>query len=160
MKRLSHVLAALRSATMSLGTKTVKRVVPEIAAGLSKEGAMKLARLGAIFATAILVFGTPLMLKATSPDVIYYIDSNQNVDELRFNGSNWSTTNVTSATSATKASSTGGITGHLFGSSDNVWYIGKDQHVHELVYYGAPASWHTSDITSLAGATNANLNSP
>lgn len=112
------------------------------------------------FAIAFLLLAAPNVLRATSPDLVYYIDSTQNVEQLKFNGSSWSVTNVTYLTSATLPSQYGRLTGHLYGSSDNVWYVGTDSHVHELAYYGSPASWHASDVTVLAGGPNAQLNSP
>lgn len=161
MERLLHVSAALRSAAMSVGTVFGKLPRPAVGAGTARDGAKKLARLGTILATGILLLSTAHLLRATTyPDVIYYVDSNQNVEELRFNGSSWSVTNLMTATSATSASPYSRLTGHLYGSSDNVWYIGTDYHVHELAYYGSPASWHTSDLTSLSGGPNAVLYSP
>lgn len=112
-----------------------------------------------LVAAAIAFFGCPL-LRATSPDCIYYIDSNQNVDELRFNGSSWTLTNLMTATSATSAATESRLTAHLWSNSDNVWYVGTDSHIHELAYYGSPASWHTADVTSLASGPDADADSP
>jgi hypothetical protein len=108
-------------------------------------------------AAVLFVGGTLLLTAATSPDVIYYVGTNLHVNELRFNGNYWTTTDVTATTGAPTAASGSGLTGHLYYSSDNVWYVASDQHVHELAYY--QSAWHTSDITSLAGAPDAISNS-
>ncbi len=110
---------------------------------------MKILRLTSVLVGAIVLLGSP-MLKATSPDCIYYIDSNNNVEELRFNGSSWTVTNLMSATSALSARNSSRLTGHLWSSSDNIRYVGTDSHIHELAYYGSPASWHTADVSALA----------
>jgi len=120
---------------------------------------VKLMRFGLFVAFVIAFFGATLPLwAATSPDVIYYLDSSGNVNELRFNGSSWSTTNVTQAASAIAANAKSRLTGHLYGSGDNVWYVGTDSHIHELSYYNS--AWHKSDNTSLANAPDAEGNSP
>lgn len=63
-------------------------------------------------------------------------------------------------TGAPNAAASSALTGHVYGTSDNVWYVATDQHVHELAYYGSPATWHTADPTALAAAPNAKTGSP
>lgn len=97
---------------------------------------------------------------ATQFDLTYYVGVDLHVHELRFNGTSWTTADLMAATGAPNAAGASALTGHVYGTSDNVWYIATDQHVHGLAYYGSPAAWHTADVTALAGAPNAAAGSP
>jgi hypothetical protein len=93
-------------------------------------------------------------------DVTYFIGMDQHVHEIRFNGTTWSTRDLNAATGAPSAATGSPLTGHVYGTADNIYYIATDNHVHELTYYGSPATWHTVDATALAGAPNARSGSP
>jgi hypothetical protein len=88
---------------------------------------------------------------------VHYIGTDQHVHALWYNGT-WHTTDLTSTTGALNAIAGSPLTvvhDTLFNAQD-VHYIGTDQHVHLLWYDG---SWHTEDLSSMAGALNAAANS-
>jgi hypothetical protein len=88
---------------------------------------------------------------------VHYIGTDQHVHTLWYNGT-WHTTDLTTTTGALNAISGSPLTvtrDTLFNTQD-VHYIGTDQHVHLLWYDG---SWHTEDLSAMAGAPNAASNS-
>ncbi|MGA8028806.1 MAG: family 16 glycosylhydrolase [Bryobacteraceae bacterium] len=87
-----------------------------------------------------------------------YVGADQHVHELFLTGDTWQDADLTSIAGGVAVSSGTGLTGIL----DPVWnnavrdyYIGGDQHVHELFLYGG--FWHDGDLTVITGGGAAAL---
>jgi hypothetical protein len=81
---------------------------------------------------------------------VHYVGADQHVHTLWYNGT-WHHTDLTATTGGALAASNTSITGAMdpIANTEDVEYIGTDQHVHEFWYNG---TWHTSDITIASGA--------
>jgi hypothetical protein len=87
----------------------------------------------------------------SSADRVYYIGTNQHVEQLTWTGSGWANYDLTAAAgTAELALATGGITSLYFNTADHVYYIGANQHIHELMWTGS--AWIDEDLTGAAGA--------
>jgi hypothetical protein len=84
---------------------------------------------------------------------IHYIGTDQHVYTLFYDGS-WHVADLTATTGALNAISGSPLTvlHNPIVNTQEVEYLGTDQHVHLLFYDG---SWHTQDLTVTAGAPNA-----
>jgi hypothetical protein len=94
----------------------------------------------------------------------YYIGSDQHVHELVFlSGSGWSNTqDVTASTPGAVNAAIGSPVSTKLDTLNNaveVYYIGTDQHVHELAFVTG-VGWSTQDPTVLSGSINAAVGSP
>jgi hypothetical protein len=90
---------------------------------------------------------------------VYYIGSDQHIHELWWNTSSpWQTADVTASANAPNATLGSSLASHAdtITNSVKVYYIGSDQHIHELLW-NASSSWQTTDITASANAPNAEL---
>ena len=84
-------------------------------------------------------------------DRVYYIGTNEHVEQLAWTGSGWANYDLTAAAgAAVLALASGGITSLYFNSADHVYYIGGNQHVQELMWTGS--AWTNNDLTAAAGA--------
>ncbi len=81
---------------------------------------------------------------------VHYIGSDQHVHTLWYNGT-WHTTDLTASTGAPNAASNTSVTASMdsIANTEDVEYIGTDNHVHQLWYNGL---WHTTDLTVASGA--------
>jgi hypothetical protein len=85
---------------------------------------------------------------------VFFIGTDNHVHELFINGGTWHDNNLTTLAGAGTVPPT--PTTHLasyrllFDDSQHVFFIGTDNHVHELDIAGA--GWYDHDLTTLAGA--------
>lgn len=90
-----------------------------------------------------------------SPEV-YYVGVDQHIHQMSWNStSGWHNFDL-SAMAGAPAASAGGVTA-LVDTVDGaleVYYVGTDQHVHQLQWSGS-SGWHTFDVSSYLGATAA-----
>jgi len=85
---------------------------------------------------------------------VYYLGTDQHVRELFFFNGAWNTTDNTVAAGAPNAAAGSALTSFVDGAGGfHVYYLGTDQHVHELFFFNG--AWTTSDDTAAAGAPNA-----
>ena len=91
---------------------------------------------------------------------VYYLGGDLNVHELYYTGISWGTGDPTSAAGAPVAAINSPlVSGHdPIANTQEVYFLGSDQHVHELYYTGT--SWGTQDATAVAGAPAAVSGSP
>jgi subtilisin family serine protease len=96
--------------------------------------------------------GSPnrLLYSGFAEQALYYLDTNQHVDELFLNGNTWTNGDIIAATGGTAASSTSALTSIVVGGSHAVYYVGTDQHVHELFWNGS--AWSNGDVSAATGA--------
>jgi hypothetical protein len=82
---------------------------------------------------------------------IHYIGADQDVHTLWYDGT-WHTADLSFMTGAPNAASNSSITAFMdpIANTEDVDYIGTNQHVYELWYNG---TWHAADLTILSGAT-------
>jgi hypothetical protein len=74
------------------------------------------------------------------------------VNELAWAGFGWNTTDLNYTTGALPAIAGSALHSHDSGAS-RVYFIGSDNHVHELAWYLNPQGqwlWNTTDLTSVA----------
>ncbi len=80
---------------------------------------------------------------------VYYIDPNNHVHQLYFNGKSWSDGDLTAVTGA-PAATPSTISGFAIGNLQYVFYTSDpDFHVHELYYNNS--IWQDQDLTALTG---------
>jgi hypothetical protein len=93
----------------------------------------------------------------------YYIGPDQHVHELAWTSTGgWITQDPTALTGATLAAS-GTELSTVVDTLDHaveVYYIGTDQHIHELPFVQGPGWVTPADVTTLTGAINAAVGSP
>ena len=87
-----------------------------------------------------------------SADEIFYVTNSLHIEQLW--GSTGSPTDLTVLTGAEPAATNSALVAYcdLTADTDNVFYIGQDQHVHLLTWSPSPG-WTTADLTKLSGAT-------
>ena len=85
---------------------------------------------------------------------INFLDANNHVHELYFDGNNWGHNDLTDLAGAPPAAAGGALDGYQtsFNSQQHINFLGTDNHVHELYYTDA---WRHNDLTLAAGAPNA-----
>ncbi|MGA8027522.1 MAG: hypothetical protein WB992_10265, partial [Bryobacteraceae bacterium] len=86
---------------------------------------------------------------------VYYIGSDQHVHELFLTGGLWQAADLTALTGTGKAAANS-MFANLYDplyDALRTYYIGADQHVHELFFSGDV--WHDGDLTDITGAANA-----
>jgi hypothetical protein len=82
---------------------------------------------------------------------VFFIGTDNHVHELFIAGAGWHDNNLTTLAGAVPPTPTTHLTGYPLGNnSQHVFFIGTDNHVHELDIAGA--GWHDHDLTTLAGA--------
>jgi photosystem II stability/assembly factor-like uncharacterized protein len=83
---------------------------------------------------------------------LYFIGTDNHVYELYFTaGTDWVFNDLTSLARAKQPTPTSALAGHGFGDdSKHVFFIGTDNHVHELFIAG-DGRWADNDLTTLAG---------
>ena len=92
-------------------------------------------------------------LLVTGGDHAYYVDTNQHVDQLYWNGQTWVSQDLTVLSrAATLAAAGSTLTSVLVGNSDHIYYVDANQHVNQLFYNGQ--NWVWQDLTAASGATN------
>ena len=81
---------------------------------------------------------------------VFYIDANQHVQQLFFNGVQWFDQDVTALANGVPAASGTGITSYFVDVSEtsHVYYIGQNQHVYQLFFTGQ--EWVTQDLTAIS----------
>ncbi len=96
--------------------------------------------------------GSPnrLLYSGFAGQALYYLGTNQHVNELFLNGNTWTNGDVSAATGGTAPSSTSALTSIVLGGSHAVYYVGTDQHVHELFWNGS--AWSNGDVSAATGA--------
>jgi hypothetical protein len=90
---------------------------------------------------------------------VYYVDINQHLNELNFNGSAWHNGDLTSASSTTaRPSSSTGLSSFTNAAGGiSVYYVGSDQSLYEMNFNGS--SWHNGNLTAAGTGPSAALNS-
>jgi hypothetical protein len=93
-------------------------------------------------------------------DEVFYLGADQHVHELWESSGIWYATDPTAAAGAPNAAAGTNVAVHIntIASTDEVFYLGTDQHVHEL--WCSSGIWHAADPTAAAGALNAASGSP
>ena len=82
---------------------------------------------------------------------VFFIGTDNHVHELFIAGAGWADNNLTTLAGAVAPTPTSALTGHrLSDDSQHVFFIGTDNHVHELFIAGA--GWADNNLTTLAGA--------
>ena len=82
---------------------------------------------------------------------VFFIGTDNHVHELFIAGAGWADNDLTTLASAVPPTPTSALTGYpLSNDSQHVFFIGTDNHVHELFIAGA--GWDDNDLTTLAGA--------
>jgi hypothetical protein len=113
--------------------------------------------LTAVTGTALAVSGSPIIAHTDSiagTDEAFYIGSNQHVYELFYSPSaGWNFGDLTLTTGAPAAVAGSGLSSHvdMIANTDEVFYIGSNQHVYEL-FYSASSGWNFGDLTLTTGA--------
>ena len=81
----------------------------------------------------------------------YYLASDQHVHLLMYSATSnqWSDQDATAITGGPGAVSGGGISGFAIGSDHHIYYLGGDQHVHQLLYSTSANQWFDQDLTSM-----------
>ena len=82
---------------------------------------------------------------------VFFIGTDNHVHELYIAGAGWVDNDLTTLAGAVPPTATSALEGYrLSDDSQHVFFIGTDNHVHEL--YIAGAGWVDNDLTTLAGA--------
>ena len=82
---------------------------------------------------------------------VFFIGTDNHVHELFIDGGSWADNDLTALAGAVPPTPTSALTGYpLSDDSQHVFFIGTDNHVHELFIDGG--SWADNDLTALAGA--------
>jgi hypothetical protein len=102
----------------------------------------------------VILFAGVSVYGATGTRHVFYIDSNGHVHQLYSTANGWSDVDLTNLTGAPPAKSGSGLTSVLDSATNYVHlyyqsnFIGGDEY--EL--YGTGTTWHSNDVTSLAGS--------
>ncbi len=83
---------------------------------------------------------------------VYYSDKSDHMHQLYYNNTSWSDQDLTALTGGPNVL-VGGISGFNIGNFQYVFYLGVDQHVHELSYVD---NWTDQDITVLGNGVLGN----
>jgi hypothetical protein len=85
---------------------------------------------------------------------VFFIGTDNHVHELFIDGGSWADNDLTASANAgagaVPPTPTSDLTGYPLGNSQHVFFIGTDNHVHELFIDGA--GWVDNDLTTLASA--------
>ena len=82
---------------------------------------------------------------------VFFIGTDNHVHELFIAGAGWADNDLTTLAGAVPPTPASALTGHrLSDDSQHVFFIGTDNHVHELFIAGA--GWADNNLTTLAGA--------
>ncbi len=82
---------------------------------------------------------------------VFFIGTDNHVHELFIDGGSWADNDLTALATAVPPTPASALTGYpLSDDSQHVFFIGTDNHVHELSINGG--SWADNDLTALAGA--------
>jgi hypothetical protein len=86
---------------------------------------------------------------------VFYVGSNQHVDQLYYSGGLWAGGDLTVATGAPNAAAGTTLSSdyNKLANTLEVEYIGSNQHVYQLWYNGTV--WHSADLSTTAGTSNA-----
>jgi len=90
----------------------------------------------------------------------HYIGIDQHVHELFLSGGNWQSADLTSAAGGSTVSLSSSLVSLIDRNSSNAvreYYVGTDQHVHELFLSGG--SWSDGDLFAIAPGPNAAMGS-
>ena len=88
---------------------------------------------------------------STNSQHVFFIGTDNHVHELFIDGGSWADNDLTALAGAVPPTPASALTSHrLSTNSQHVFFIGTDNHVHELSIDGG--SWHDNDLTTLAGA--------
>jgi hypothetical protein len=83
---------------------------------------------------------------------VFFIGTDNHVHELFIAGAGWHDNDLTALAGAVAPAAASALTGYRLVGDDSlhVFFIGTDNHVHELFFAGG--SWAANDLTALAGA--------
>jgi hypothetical protein len=80
---------------------------------------------------------------------VFFIGTDSHVHELSINGGSWADNDLTTLAGAVAPTPASALTGYPLGdNSKHVFFIGTDDHVHELYFTGG-AGWVDNDLTAL-----------
>ena len=90
-----------------------------------------------------------------STDEVFFFGADQHVHQLWYSGGIWNSVDPTAAAGAPNAASGSSLAVHVntITNTDEVFYLGTDQHVHQL--WQSSGVWHAANPTAAAGAPNA-----
>ena len=104
--------------------------------------------------SAVAAAGTPLtMYVASDGPRIYYVDSNQHLNEMGYRGSaGWGNYDLKSLASATAVAAAGTpLTMYVASDGPRIYYVDSNQHLNETGYHGS--AWANYDLTGIAGGS-------
>ncbi|MBV8549988.1 MAG: hypothetical protein JOY54_01720 [Acidobacteriaceae bacterium] len=85
-------------------------------------------------------------------DHVYYVDTNQNVDQLLWTGAAWVNNNLTADSGTSTIAWMGSaITSLYFNGADHVYYLGSNQDINQLFWDGA--AWVDNNLTADSGSS-------
>jgi hypothetical protein len=86
---------------------------------------------------------------------VNFLDGNNHVHELYYDGSSWKNNDLTALAGAPVAARGSALDGYetAFNGQEHVNFVGTDNHIHELYYDGS--SWKHNDLTALTKAPTA-----
>ena len=102
--------------------------------------------------------GSPLLAyvdSVSNNQVIYYIGTDQDLLLLWWNGDPWRTLDLTATTGGPKASALGPM---VAPANSGLFYLGTDGNIYQFRVSGStstPGSWHSANISAIAGAPSA-----
>ena len=81
---------------------------------------------------------------------LFYIDTNEHVQQVFYYGSQWYNQDVTVLANGTPAASGTGLTSYFVDAdgTSHMYYIGQNQHVYQLFFTGQ--AWVSQDLTALS----------
>jgi hypothetical protein len=93
--------------------------------------------------------GYPLSPLSNESQHVFFIGTDSHVHELSIAGAGWHDNDLTALAGAVPPTPTSDLTGYrLSDDSKHVFFIGTDDHVHEL-YFTAGTGWVDNDLTAL-----------
>ncbi len=98
-------------------------------------------------------------LDTMNPDrMVFYVGSDQHVHDLEWsnNGAGWHNFDLSTLTGGVAVANGGSLTSFLdtMNPSRMIFYVGSDQHVHDLEWSNNGAGWHNFDLSALTGGVN------
>ena len=85
---------------------------------------------------------------------VYYIDTNQHINELGYHGSDWVNFDITALSETSALAAPGsGLAVYLASDGPRVYYADTNRHIDEIGYHGSN-DWVNFNVTALAGTAS------
>ena len=93
-------------------------------------------------------------VRSPSTDNLFFIGADQFIHVLYWSPSGgWQEDPTLDSTAMTAAAAASPLSSHMTASSEEVFYLGQDQHIHEVWRWSKTFDgWHTTDVTEADGA--------